>query len=108
MSGLEPLACSLRVIKRGLWALQTVANPAYLGRFLFTALPCVAPNCVRGGIKVMSAVCGSRAANSFALDTFCGHQRSNRIPGPNPYSCSGTRWRIGGTGGMENGLCGSA
>jgi hypothetical protein len=34
--------------------LQGVANPLYLSRFLFCGLPCVAPYCVRGGLRVVS------------------------------------------------------
>ena len=34
--------------------LQEFANPAFLGRFLFSALPGVAPYCARGGIRVVS------------------------------------------------------
>jgi hypothetical protein len=31
-----------------------VANPPYLRRFLFSGLPCVAPYCAPGGIRVVS------------------------------------------------------
>ncbi len=34
--------------------LQAVANPTYLGRSLFSVLPCVAPYCARGGVTVVS------------------------------------------------------
>jgi hypothetical protein len=34
--------------------LQAVAKPAYLGRFLFSVLPCVARYCVPGGVRVVS------------------------------------------------------
>src|SRR5918997_4246289 len=34
--------------------LHRVANPAYLSRFPFSALPCVAPYCAPGGIRVVS------------------------------------------------------
>ena len=50
-SGFEPLYCSLRVI---IHALQGIANPAFLIRFLCSVLPCVAPYCVPGGVKVVS------------------------------------------------------
>jgi hypothetical protein len=33
---------------------QRIANPAYLNDFLFYGLPCVAPYCVPGGIRVVS------------------------------------------------------
>ena len=46
--GLEPLTCSLRVINR---ALQAVAEPAFLGQLLFSALTSVAPYCARGGVR---------------------------------------------------------
>src|SRR5829696_417388 len=39
---------------RDCWALHALANPLYLRRFLFPALPCVAPYRVRGGVKVVS------------------------------------------------------
>ena len=48
------------------------ANPTYPSQFLFSALPCVALYCVRGGVKVVSGVHGSRVAGSFALDTRVG------------------------------------
>src|SRR5215213_7014740 len=50
-SGLEPLSCSLRV---RIHALQGFANPPFLCRFPFCALPCVAPYCACGGVKVVS------------------------------------------------------
>ncbi len=31
-----------------------LANPAYLGRFLFLGLPSVAPYCAPGGVRVVS------------------------------------------------------
>ena len=31
------------------------ASPGLLSRFLFSALPCVAPYCVRGGVRVVSS-----------------------------------------------------
>src|SRR5215208_2955452 len=34
--------------------LPGVANPAYLSRFPFCALPCVAPYCALGGLRVVS------------------------------------------------------
>jgi hypothetical protein len=36
--------------------LHELANPAYLSRFPFSALPCVAPYCVPGGVRVVSGV----------------------------------------------------
>src|SRR5918998_6763166 len=37
--------------------LHGLANPAYLSWFPFSALPCVAPYCVPGGIRVVSKGC---------------------------------------------------
>jgi hypothetical protein len=34
--------------------LHRLANPAYLSLFLFSGLPCVAPYCVPGGVRVVS------------------------------------------------------
>src|ERR671913_2321876 len=34
--------------------LHRIANPAYLSRFLFCGLLCVAPYCVPGGVRVVS------------------------------------------------------
>jgi hypothetical protein len=53
-SGLEPLTCSLRVIIRTLQRFAQDCKSHYLGDFLFCGLPCVAPNCARGGVKVVS------------------------------------------------------
>jgi hypothetical protein len=33
-----------------------VANPAYISRFLFSALPHVAPYCAPGGVRVVSGI----------------------------------------------------
>src|SRR5688572_18045703 len=44
----------LRVIIHALQELARRCNPAYLSRFLFSALPCVASYCVRGGVRVVS------------------------------------------------------
>src|SRR5215217_2542495 len=38
--------------------LHRVADPPYLGHFPFSALPCVAPYCVPGGIRVVSGEVG--------------------------------------------------
>ena len=38
--------------------LQAVAKPAYLSGFLFYAMPCVAPYCVPGGVRVVSSGVG--------------------------------------------------
>src|SRR5215204_2044132 len=38
------------------WDLQGVANTAYLSRFLYPGLPCVAPYCARGGVRVVSTL----------------------------------------------------
>jgi hypothetical protein len=53
--------------------LQRVAKPAFLGRFLFFALPCVAPYCVRGGVKVVS-----NGIDSFSLDSPLNLARSEQ------------------------------
>jgi hypothetical protein len=45
---------SLRVRIHALQGLPEVANPRFLGQFPFCALPCVAPYCARGGVKVVS------------------------------------------------------
>jgi hypothetical protein len=39
-------------------ALQRFANPLYLRQFLFSALLCVAPYCVPGGVRVVSSGVG--------------------------------------------------
>jgi hypothetical protein len=39
--------------KRCFWSLQTLANPAYLGHFLFYALPVVSGCCALGDVQVM-------------------------------------------------------
>jgi hypothetical protein len=41
------------------------ANPAYLSRLLFSGLPCVAPYCAPGGIRVVSKGYGLRIAVPF-------------------------------------------
>jgi hypothetical protein len=46
--------------------LHRVANAAYLRGFLFPALPCVAPYCVPGGVRVVSGGDGLRVASSFS------------------------------------------
>jgi hypothetical protein len=51
---------SLRVITQ---ALQGVANPVYVRRFLFSRLLSVAPYCVPSGIRVVSI------ASSYSSDT---------------------------------------
>jgi hypothetical protein len=52
--------------------LPRVANPAYLSRFLFYGLPCVAPYCVPGGVRVVSEVRALPVAGSFAPDGRAG------------------------------------
>ena len=58
-SGLEPLSSSHYELEfmrcRGL---HRFAIPPYLGRFPFCVLPCVAPYCVPGGVRVVSEVRG--------------------------------------------------
>jgi len=46
--------------------LPKVANTAFLSRFLFSGLPCVAPYCAPGGVRVVSEVHRSRVAGPFA------------------------------------------
>jgi hypothetical protein len=53
-SGLEPLTCSLRVMHQTLQGFAWGCNAVYLEGFLFPALPCVAPYCVPGGVRVVS------------------------------------------------------
>jgi hypothetical protein len=36
------------------WGLHGLANPAWINRFPFYALPCVATYCVPGGVRVVS------------------------------------------------------
>jgi len=50
-SGLEPLTCLLRVTIIRCRDLQEFATPPHLSRFLFSALPRVAPYCARGGVN---------------------------------------------------------
>src|SRR5918992_1079425 len=52
--------------------LLRLANPAYLEGFPFPALLSVAPYCVPGGIRVVSAVRGLCLAGSSALDKRVG------------------------------------
>src|SRR5215212_9006227 len=47
--------------------LQWLANAAYLEGFPFPALPCVAPYCVPGGIRVVST--SPRSGPSHGLDS---------------------------------------
>jgi hypothetical protein len=53
--------------------LHSLANTAYLGGFLFPALPSVAPYCVRGGIRVVSMT-PSHPPNTAAHFLFFGVQ----------------------------------
>jgi hypothetical protein len=46
--------------------LPEVANTAYLKGFLFSGLPCVAPYCVPGGVRLVSRVSGLRVVGSIA------------------------------------------
>src|SRR5215208_6379149 len=52
--------------------LHRVANAAYIGRFLFSGLPHVAPYCVRGGVRVVSI------SPSYSPDTVV-HRRPGRF-----------------------------
>jgi hypothetical protein len=45
---------SLRVVSQELQGVQRGAEPAFLGRYLFSGLPHVAPYCVRSGVRVVS------------------------------------------------------
>jgi hypothetical protein len=47
--------------------LHGLAKPAYLGRFLFSALPCVAPYCAPGGVKVGSGVATTCPSGRWVL-----------------------------------------
>jgi hypothetical protein len=57
-SGLEPLTCLLRVTIIRCRDLQVFATPPHLSRFLFSALPRVAPYCARGGVSTSIASFG--------------------------------------------------
>jgi hypothetical protein len=47
-----PIANLITSDNRGVAGVCTgLASPGYLSRFLFSALPCVAPYCVRGGVR---------------------------------------------------------
>ena len=48
------------------WVLQAFAKPAYLSRFLFYGLLCVAPYCAPGGVRVVSSS-GSVSAPTVPL-----------------------------------------
>ncbi len=50
-------------------SVHEVANSAYLSRFLFSALPSVAPYCVLGGVRVVSGDRGLEVAESSAVPT---------------------------------------
>src|SRR5919107_1069221 len=55
-NGLKPLTpAHYECAVSGCWGLQELANPVYLKGFLCSALPCIAPYCVPGGIRVVSA-----------------------------------------------------
>jgi hypothetical protein len=52
--------------------LPMVANPPYLGRFLFSALPRVAPYCARSGVRVVSlSVCTLRDQRQVLVNLAC-------------------------------------
>jgi hypothetical protein len=72
-SGLEPLTPAHYECAAGRCrGLHEVANLPYLKGFPFSALPCVAPYCVPGGVKVVSGGRGSRIIGAFALNMRVG------------------------------------
>ena|SRR5215207_4955563 len=60
------LLLQLQVIILRCRGLHGSANPAYLSRFITSALHYVAPHCARGGIRAVSKGRGLRIAGSFA------------------------------------------
>src|SRR5215208_7662251 len=46
--------------------LPSIAKPTFLGRFLFSGLPSVAPYCAPGGIRVVSTAPRSRPPQALA------------------------------------------
>ncbi len=75
--------------------LHKLADPAYLSPFLFSALPCVAPYCARGGIRVVSGVRELRVAASLRAPVECllwsgGLGRSPRAFGDSVYDAART------------------
>jgi hypothetical protein len=55
--------------------LQGLANAPYLSRFPFSALPCVAPCCAPGGVRVVSDRVGitARGAHPRLVRELLGH-----------------------------------
>src|SRR5215207_1687145 len=69
------------------------ANPAYLSRFLSSALPYVAPYCVPGGVRVASGGGGLRGVGSFVLSKRVGMGRA--YPQPVEFTLDDTmRWAL--------------
>src|SRR5919107_6359153 len=70
-----------------LQGLAGVCNPAYSSWLLFCALPCVAPYCVPGGIRVvsmgpvLSGVSGSTGPGLYRIKDTNLRQRSFQAPG---------------------------
>jgi hypothetical protein len=54
-SGLEPLTCSLRVIRQVLRGFARACKYRISRGFPLSGLPCIAPYCALGGIRVVSA-----------------------------------------------------
>jgi hypothetical protein len=65
---------------------QGVANPAYLSHFLFSGLPCVAPYCVPGGVRVvsMSSAPLASAKGSLYWEAMAARLRFARSHGRSP------------------------
>src|SRR5215211_5730345 len=65
--------------------LHGLANAPFLRRFPFSALPCVAPYCVRGGIRVIS-ILPSYLASTKGFLRCGGINARRRVPSASP-SC---------------------
>ena len=72
---------SLRVRGRAFLSVAGAADPAYLGRCTFPALPGVPKCCVRVGVKLGSRVPELRVDHSFALDARVGIRTGRPQPG---------------------------
>jgi hypothetical protein len=73
--------------------LHRVPNPVHRSRFLYSALPSVAPYCVPGGVKVVSEVRGLHVAGSCPLSKRVGMGRA--YPQPFEFTLHDTmRWAV--------------
>ena len=83
--------------------LHVLANPAYLSGFLCSALPCVAPYCVPGGIRVVSTHRGSgklcrlitrTPSSQFPQSHFSAHRMDSQLDEHTPGALNHARGRL--------------